>query len=345
MTVDVEALLQPVSEDQPCGQDLEYDPLFQELELAAQGKPETQFSEAEPPDWKQVKRKALDLLKRSRDLRATVHLANAALHVDGWSEFTEALALTKGLLEQQWEHVHPQLDPDDQDPTLRVNAVVALCHPEGTLQAVQHVPLVSAPRVGQFSLRDIQIAHGKLSTTLPEDERPKLVDVNAAFMDAEPESLKNTAAALSQATQHVADIESILTERLGVQQAPDLSALTDELISAHKLVNEQLAARGLDTDETPMEETPTTDDATTAPASATRVASVPGAINSREDIILLLDKICDYYTRHEPSSPVPLLLKRAKRLVSMDFFDILRDLAPEALGPVEQLRGKGSDEG
>ena len=46
-----------------------------------------------------------------------------------------------------------------------------------------------------------------------------------------------------------------------------------------------------------------------------------------------------YYERHEPSSPVPLLLKRAKRLVAKDFMEILRDLAPDGVDQAERISG------
>ena len=52
-----------------------------------------------------------------------------------------------------------------------------------------------------------------------------------------------------------------------------------------------------------------------------------------------LKLICDYYARSEPSSPVPLLLKRAQRLATGSFLDILRDLAPDALTQVEKVLG------
>ena len=55
---------------------------------------------------------------------------------------------------------------------------------------------------------------------------------------------------------------------------------------------------------------------------------VVGDIASREDVIRMLDKICDYFSRYEPSSPVPFLLKRAKNLVTKDFMEIMLDLAP-----------------
>ena len=63
--------------------------------------------------------------------------------------------------------------------------------------------------------------------------------------------------------------------------------------------------------------------------------------NTREDVIRALDKACRYYESHEPSSPVPLLLKRAKRLVAKDFMEILRDLAPEGVSQAEKISGSG----
>ena len=52
-----------------------------------------------------------------------------------------------------------------------------------------------------------------------------------------------------------------------------------------------------------------------------------------------LELICEYYANNEPSSPVPLLARRAKRLVTMDFMEILQDLAPEGVSQVEIIKG------
>ncbi|MEM9047061.1 MAG: hypothetical protein AAGC81_20475, partial [Pseudomonadota bacterium] len=60
-----------------------------------------------------------------------------------------------------------------------------------------------------------------------------------------------------------------------------------------------------------------------------------GTIAGRKDVLTALDRICDYYAKNEPSSPVPLILKRAHRLVMADFEAILQDLAP---GGLDQLR-------
>ncbi len=65
-----------------------------------------------------------------------------------------------------------------------------------------------------------------------------------------------------------------------------------------------------------------------------------GQIRSNQDIHKALDMIIQYYEQHEPSSPVPLLLKRAKRLVGRTFVDIIRDISPDAMTQVQMVSGE-----
>jgi type VI secretion system protein ImpA len=76
-----------------------------------------------------------------------------------------------------------------------------------------------------------------------------------------------------------------------------------------------------------------------APRAAGGAARQSGEIESREDVIRVLDKCCDYYKRYEPSSPIPLLLQRAKRLVSKDFLELVQDLAPGGVSEVKSIGG------
>jgi type VI secretion system protein ImpA len=69
-----------------------------------------------------------------------------------------------------------------------------------------------------------------------------------------------------------------------------------------------------------------------------------GDITSTADVSAALDKIISYYRRNEPSSPVPLLLERAKRLVSQDFMEILSDIAPDALSQAQIVTGAKAPE-
>ncbi|MHC4469321.1 MAG: type VI secretion system protein TssA [Planctomycetota bacterium] len=359
--IDVEKLLQDLP-DSPCGEDLEYDPAFGELERSTQGKPEQQIGDtivqAEEPSWRDVKSQALALFDRTRDLRVAVYLAQALLRTDGFAGFGEGLALVKGLLDTHWEEIHPKLDPDDNnDPTLRVNTIIQLCNheagfePGSTLRGVRDAHLVSSKMVGQFGLTDVQIANGTLPATEGE-EPPEMSAIEAAFMDTDLEALQETAAGLDSSIEAVEAIDAGLTDRIGSAQAPDLSALTKVLQSARKVVSDQLSRRGV-ADTAPGAAPAAASDgggwgstaaAAPAPAGATAATpaaapAAPGEIRTREDAIQMLDKVSQYFNRHEPSSPVPLLLQRAKRLVSKSFMEIMRDLAPDGLTQVQSLSG------
>lgn len=338
---DVSSLLQELSAEKPCGEDLEYDPEFGEMERAAQGKPEQQIGDtlvpAQDADWPTVGNKAMELFGRTKDLRVAFYLTHSLIHTDGLPGLRNGLALIQGLLEQYWETVHPQLDPDDKDPTLRINTLTQLSDPETILHSIREAALVQSKGFGRFSLRDILIALGKLSLPAGSDEQPiETSAINGAFMDADLNDLKNTADAIRESIECVAAIESVLMDKVGAMQTADLSALPALLQDAQQIISEHLTERGVSEAEAPAEGVEGAEGAQAAKAVA---QPITGSINSREDVIRVLDKVCDYFKQHEPSSPVPLLLQRAKRLVAKDFIEILRDLTPAGVSQAEEIGG------
>ncbi len=81
----LETLLAPLGDDAPVGPDLEYDPEFLRLERESAVRAERALGEsviaAEEPDWDKVQ--ALDLCRRSRDLRVASKLGAAWLRLRG----------------------------------------------------------------------------------------------------------------------------------------------------------------------------------------------------------------------------------------------------------------------
>jgi type VI secretion system protein ImpA len=341
--IDVGELLREISADSPCGDDLEYDAQYGELERAAEGKPERQIGDviqpAEAPDWKAVRGLALELLHRTKDLRVAMHLCLALAHTEGFPGLHQGLALTRGLLEKFWDQVHPQLDPDDNnDPTFRLNTLAALTAPELMIGAAREAPLVSSRAMGRFDLRDWEIAHGRLTPPADMQEPPAEAVIDAAFTEVPVEDIGATLEAINGALSELGAIGSRLDEQVGAGVAPDLNPLKALLQEAGQVVGGQLARRGGGSPA--LEETAAmTDNPSPAPAAAVGGTGVPAALSSREDVVRALDAICDYYRRHEPSSPIPLLMQRAKRLATMDFMAIIRDLAPGAVQQVEEIRG------
>ncbi|MBT1063900.1 type VI secretion system protein TssA [Bowmanella sp. Y26] len=331
--VNISQFLTPISDETPAGDNLEYEQPFTELERLAKGKPEQSFGDAkvdaEPPDWRSVKSNALTLLERSRDLRLAIFLCRALLNLDGVGGLRQGLQLTQGLLLEFWPTLHPQLDPeDDNDPALRINTLQTLCDREATLSSLLRTPLASSRIFGAIGLRQVQIAKGQISDDSADG--PDLAAISATFMDCPIEDLRQTADDLNGCQQALTGIDNFLNDTLGASQAPDLCALKTPLTEALAVVNEYLARRGQDTEQSTEE---------SAQVPEQQAPSMNGEINSREDATRQMDRIIEYFRKHEPSSPVPLLLQRAKRLATLDFLEILRDMAPEGLQQARNVGG------
>jgi type VI secretion system protein ImpA len=116
-----------------------------------------------------------------------------------------------------------------------------------------------------------------------------------------------------------------------------LEQLRHALRDIYVVLEENLKRRVV-TEEVPAAAMP--GEAGTVAAPAGRLT---GEIQSREDVVKTLEKICQYYARHEPSSPLPLLLTRAKRLASKSFLEIVQDLTPDALAQIQALAGTDND--
>ncbi|CAG0985131.1 hypothetical protein ANRL3_02402 [Anaerolineae bacterium] len=349
-SLDIGALLREISPDAPCGDDLEYDAAFIALEQKAKEIPEIQIGDKivvpyQPPNWKEVRKDVLELLGRTLDLRLLLILVRANLSLEGVAGLKEPLALLQEAIGTYWDSVHPRLDPeDDNDPTLRVNILEGLCDSDSVLRELSNAPLVESKAIGRFSLRQMQIAVGKLNP--PEDEEaPKLATIHAAFADADPGRLQETSDALKASLGSVVEIERFVTEQVGMDNAPNLDPLRSVLKEALHNLDEHMGLPDGGAAETVDE------DASQETAQATGggvVSQHPqgslGGVGSRQDVIRALDLICDYYAKHEPASPVPLLARRAKRLVTMDFMEIMNDLAPEGLAQINLIKGHDPNE-
>lgn len=338
--INAEELLKPISGEKPCGEDLSYDAGFQELEIIIKGKPETQFSAAEDPDWKQLRDRCLALWERSKDLRVATALSLATLKMDGLPAFRESLALVKGLMESYWEACYPLLDPaDNNDPTQRVNIIAALATPLGTygdpmrlLERLRQAPLTDSVQMGRFSLLDI--INSEAGAAGP-DEKPAIAatQIEAAFKDTSPETLQKLDQTVAESIQFVKDIDAFLTEKIGADKAPDLTELPKLLAEIQKRLAPHVAGSTAES-----VSAPDAADAAdgTAPAAA---KAISGEIRSRPDVIKMLEKIREYYQRHEPSSPVPYILQRAQRWAEMDFMAIIGDLTPDSMGEIQKVTG------
>lgn len=340
MSVPIEALCQPISEELPSGENLEYDPEYMEMQSAFEvqgtGSVEVEGEEDEGPDWKTVQSKAASLLERTRDLKVQVYACLSSLHTSGLSEFRDNLKVLHCYVGEFWDSVHPQLDPDDyNDPMQRQNTIQMLNEYNLINKAVDSVKLVELKGMGQFGLREIELSKG--NETPKEGE--EVVDLNIireAFSQAGGEYVDGLIEATDESLVLLDDIDNAWKERAEDPVGLSFDVAKTALKTVSGILFEFAPADSTAVAEESGEEVGADGDA--APAKA-----ISGEVNSRADVIRMIDKICDYYDRNEPSSPMPMLLRRAQRLVDKSFLEILEDMVPDGVSQAKVMGGIEDD--
>jgi type VI secretion system protein ImpA len=333
--IDVEALLAETGVAPPCGPDLEYDAAFMALGQAALGKPEQQFGNtlipAEEPEWGVVRTQAEALFPRTKDLRVATLLARAWVRTEGYDGLKPGLQLLAGLVERYWEPVHPRLDPDDgHDPVMRINALAPLGDSAGLVRDVRDAVIVRARGQAALLVRDVEIALGKLPPKAGAEPMPQPM-VEAMLAEAGVERLSHVV----ETFQALKTLTQLLNDVVGSDRAPDLKPLAAPVLAMSLIAQRVRTVIGGD----PAVAGDAAAGDAAAEGGAPAVKPARGEITCRQDAILMLDKIIAYLEHAEPANPAPLLLKRAYRLMTMSFVDIIKDLAPESLAKIEAIAG------
>ena len=326
-----DALLEQTTDTPPCGPNLEYDQSYLELERAVQVKPEQVLGDhiipATTPDWLDIKKRAIELLGRSKDIRIAVWLTRALVSLENLPGLVKGLSLIEGLLKQYWQEVHPQPDPDDGDITIRVNTLAALVDSEALLGDLRAAIFVQSSKHARLTVRDVEIASGHLPAQA--GSKPiSLVEIESAANNAS-ENGRTINLEIQSALQSLKAINQHILEHAGPERLIDFKPLANtltRLLSVFKpTVNSSDPANQADEFSAVVDTTPG--------------PSVPAGIRNRDDVNRYLDDVCEYLSKHEPSNPAPLLIRRAQKMLTMDFVEIIKELAPDGLNQVKTIAG------
>ena len=156
--MNIEEFLAPISPDNPCGENLEYDADFQAMNQASQGKAEQQFGDtiipAEPADWNTVEKYATSLLTRTKDLRVLLALTHAWTRRRGLAGYADGLLLVQEAIARYWEPLYPLLEEyGETDPFYRINALAGLSDKSDLTVAVRNASLLRS-NGDEISLQD-----------------------------------------------------------------------------------------------------------------------------------------------------------------------------------------------
>lgn len=330
----VENFLNPISSEAPCGKNLEHESEYLQLENAAKFIAEREMGEVKipevVPDWKKVRDSAIHLLEKSRDIQIAMHLTCALLWTEGFSGFVRGLSLILGLLDNYWEDVHPRKDPDDAYPILRINTLNSLNDYKKVLAPIAQIKLTHS-MAGEFAWQDLKSSINKLAPADSSSDNHVSKLIEGAFAGTALATLMQQEQDVKQAIELSQSIVALVAEKTDSAHAPDLMPVINLLRNIDKCLTEKIQQRAASEmgdaafDQFPAE-------------NPSKAAKIDG-IQSRDEVIRALDAICNYFERSEPSSPIPFLMLRAKKLLIMNFMDILREMAPDAVNQAEKICG------
>ena len=324
----------PVAEDQPAGPNLEFDADFAELEAVAASSPEQQYGDTviagKEPEWPQVLALATALSRRTRDLRVVLLMTRALTKIHGFAGLAAGLSAVETLLIERWDQVHPQIVVDGQnDPQMRCSVLSEFGNPGGLVGDLRQCPVLKSS-LGMLSVRDIE----RLSEQGAVDVDG--VSISRSQADQMMSDLAQTDAAgsLRRPGESLQKVERILaktTQELSGEYAPDLSSLQRALRRTAEVLEPKPFV--------PAGSTEGSSNTEAQRASAGGVAVNVGSLQSRADVLKTLDAVCLYLEKNEPTNPAPLLIRRAQKLMTMSFIDIVKAMTPDGLTQARFVAG------
>ncbi len=315
--IDVAALANPLSENDPCGPDLDSqgDEDFLNFVTIAEGLlPSEFFRDGAPFDVSaidadgQLSRMA-PLLGRTRDIRLLSLLARFLVLDRDLARFAGVIEAISRLLETYWDEVHPRAERDSF--SLRAAAIATLNEPTVCIP-LQYMPLCEDRRFGIITFRTRMYAVGEAKPREGETA-PALQAILQALQESDRSHFDATRGLIAKLAASLRRIHSLFSEHCGFDKAPRLDKITETAAGILALLDEAV---------------PTEDQIKLAASGGAAQTSVSGSIRNAFGARLALEAVIEYFRRREPSSPVLPLVAQARELQGKTFVEVMQTLLP-----------------
>ena len=373
--MNIEAFIAPLEAENSSGNELRNDARFHALErrlepASREARMKTQAESGSGDttiDWTSIVDDARSLAASGRDLRLLVIVSRALTNETGFDGMSKGITLLTRSIVHFWDNLHPVLRPDpsaQQAALRRINALRQLENQENGLLGDLEFNTMLRPRgLGLVSGGDLAAAalgHGAFMNEVPkglgEKERAEIVAKHEArvnrvgmccraMLAEQPGVIEAMLATLVDAQSALDDLEAALDLRVfennvGVRfgkltqfLARISQTLTVALISGRKAEESGMP------DTLPRASAPLSTTTSAAVASSGIATEIPVRIASRGDVERCLDLIIEFYERTEPSSPIPHLARRMRKMVPMNFIQLMEEVAPAGIKEFRSIAG------
>ena len=340
--MNVDDFLVPLSEEAPCGPNLEYDPEYSVFFTKIANRSEVQYGDfvetPEPLNWSEIERECRRLLLRTKDIALLIVLARCRTRLKGAIGFLEGMSVLWSVIKTYPDEINPQLMIEGElDIAVRANAMAMLIDSEGLLGDLRETVLSKNTGL-RLQIRDVERAFAvpKHNDALaPESVLSQLQEM--VFND-NPEVL-----AILKALPIVNELLDWSAENLK-EFAPDFSPLRKLLkLFDHPDLHAFSQGTQEENETDDVESTQEDEDAIVEQeyyadeSLSENMAEQPveGHKNKRQGFSQdsrlgrkqALDSVKQarlWFEQYEPSSPVIVLLKQAEKMVGKRFSDLVQ---------------------
>lgn len=347
--IDIDALLQPISEEQPQGSDIREDSspasLYYKIKDARNAARAAERASLFDPDeaanvlgaWHPILDLAPTILKEhSKDLEVASWLLEALIRFHDFPGLRDGISLAKGLVEKFWENLYPEPDEDGIETKVAPLAGLNGDSGEGTLLApIRNALITIDSSVGAYSYWQYQQARDAARITDPDKREEKegtlgftLGAIETAVAEAPSDYYVNLVADLEQAVADFKAMNDVLRQHCKHEAPPYsliLETLEEILRSVRFMAKDKLEAAA------PEEQAVTEESSESAAPAAPRAAAAgsTGPIASREDALKRLEEVARYFRATEPHTPLVTGIERLVRWGRMPMAELILELVPD----------------
>jgi type VI secretion system protein ImpA len=330
-----EGLLNPIPGENPSGQSLRYDPVYDKIREARRAEEELQLSEEagkkdvwahaiKKADFVLVTKLATEALsKRSKDLQIAAWLTEALLAQERIAGLTQGLDLLRGLIENFWDTLYPEVEDGDLEmragPIEWVGAHLDL--------QVRKVPLTKnkldwlkfqeSRRIGYEA--DAQGNEAKMTArqTAIAEKKCTAEEFDEAVRNTGESYFRQLTADLTAAVDSAHTLETLSDEKFG-REAPNFANLKKALEDLQDAVREfwkppeEIVTEPKTQEEQP-EEAVLREGSSSAAGPVRKRAAISEELASPDDAIRRIHGLARYLRLANPSNPAAYMVLRGLR--------------------------------
>lgn len=361
--LDFDALLAPISEDSPSGENLRYSGIYDEIAEArraddalVQGEWQSELKTA---DFRKVIETATDALtNKAKDLQIAAWLSESLVMQYGFLGLRDGIRLMTALQDQFWDTLHPEIDEGDMEG--RANAISWM--DAQAAFAIKKVPITQGAGYSYIDWEDAKRFSLPANFDSLPSEQQELLQAEQARAESEGrvsgdlwkkaraqtrrQFCEETNFAIEECFDALRDLNRSIDDLYDRNQMPSTPQLSKSLDEVHAQVKKILADKRVEepdpVDDSAYENGEAADGE--GGTSGTGGGGARGAIGGRGEALRRLSEIAAFFQRTEPHSPVSYLVQRAVKWGSMPLDSWLQEVVKDenVLGNLRETLGLGS---